>query len=394
MSNAKLIFFVTEDWFFLSHRLPMALAAQQAGFDVEVITKDTGQADRINSLGIKLHPIKLRRGSLSPWGNINVLAQVYRIFRRERPTIVQNVAWKPIALGGVAAGLARVPMVVSTVTGTGYIGGWQGRKARLLARMNNLIQRMLLARPNHWIIVENDDDQRRFVSMRPSAASRIVNIGGSGVDLDRFQPAPEPAPPVTVAYVGRMVGLKGVATLVAAHQQLRAAGLDVTLVLVGGADPENPTSIDESVLREWQTLPGVRWPGRQEDIRTIWAKAHIAVLASLGGEGLPMSLVEAAAMGRPIVATDVPGNRMVARPGVSGILVPPNDPGALARAIGELARDPTLRARLGAGARKLVVENYSDRIVGAEMREFYGRLLSRFQNLPTGTCAVGGASRD
>jgi glycosyltransferase involved in cell wall biosynthesis len=147
-------------------------------------------------------------------------------------------------------------------------------------------------------------------------------------------------------------------------------------------------------LREWQTLPGIRWLGRQEDIRTIWAKAHIAVLASLGGEGLPMSLVEAAAMGRPIVATDVPGNRMVARPGVSGILVPPNDPGALARAIGELARDPTLRARLGAGARKLVVENYSDRIVGAEMREFYGRLLSRFQNLPTGTCAVGGASRD
>jgi glycosyltransferase involved in cell wall biosynthesis len=394
MQKAKLIFFVTEDWYFLLHRLPMARAAQQAGFDVGVITKDTGQGERINALGFKLHPISMRRGSLSFWHNVDVFLRIHRIFRRERPTIVQNVSWKPIVLGGIAAGLACVPMVVSTVTGTGYIGGWRGFKARLLARVNNLIQRIFLARPNHWFIVENDDDQRSFISMRPSAASRVLNMGGSGVDLDRFQPVPEPALPVTVAYAGRMVALKGVATLVAAHQQLRNAGHDVTLLLVGGADPENPTSIDESVLREWQNLPGIRWLGRQEDIRAVWAQAHVAVLASLGGEGLPMSLIEAAAMGRPIVATDVPGNRMVARPGVSGILVPPNDPGALAKAIAELAGDATLRARLGAGARKLAVEKYSDRIVGAAVREFYGRLLSQVQNTPAGACTVAGASRD
>ena len=394
MPKPKLIFFVTEDWYFLLHRLPMARAAQQAGFDVGVITKLTGDPRRITALGFKLHPIDLRRGSLSPWNNFNVLVQTYRVLRRERPTIVQNVSWKPIALGGVAAGFARVPMVVNTVTGTGYIGAWRGFKARLLARMNNLVQRMLIARPNYWFIVENDDDQRSFVSMRPSAASRVVNMGGSGVDLDRFQPVPEPPPPVTVAYVGRMVGLKGVATVVAAHQQLRNAGLDVALLLVGGADPENPTSIDEPVLKEWQKLSGIRWLGRQEDIRAVWAQAHIAVLASLGGEGLPMSLIEAAAMGRPIVATDVPGNRMVARPGVSGILVPPGDPGALAKAIADLAGDAALRARLGAGARKLVVENYSDRIVGAAVREFYARLLSRVQDRPSGPCTVGGTTRD
>ena len=384
MSKPKLIFFVTEDWYFLLHRLAMARAAQQAGFEVGVITKVTGQAGRIRDLGIALHPIKLRRGSLSPWGNLAVFLQLRRILRRERPTIVQNVSWKPIALGGIAAWLARVPFVVSTVTGTGYIGAWRGFKARLLARLNNRLLRFLLARPNYWFIVENDDDRETFVSLCPRAASRVVNVGGSGVDLARFEPLPEPPPPVTAAYVGRMVELKGVTTLVAAQQRLRASGLAVDLLLVGGPDPENPTSIAESRLRELQSLPGIRWLGRQEDIGAVWAQAHIAVLASLGGEGLPMSLVEAAAMGRPLVATDIPGNRALARPGVSGILGPPGDAGALAAAIGELAGDAALRAQLGAGARGLVVEKYSAPIVAAATRDFYAGLLARIGGTPEG----------
>ncbi|HVM77791.1 MAG TPA: glycosyltransferase family 4 protein [Stellaceae bacterium] len=388
MCKPKLIFFVTEDWYFLMHRLAMARAAQQAGFEVGVITKVTGQADRIRELGIALHPIELRRGSLSLWGNLSVFLQLRRILRRERPTIVQNVSWKPIALGGIAAWLTRAPFVVSTVTGTGYIGGWRGFKARILARLNELLLRFLLARPNHWFIVENDDDRRAFVSLCAKAASRVVNVGGSGVDLDRFQPVPEPPPPVTAAYVGRMVELKGVTTLVSAQQRLRASGLAVDLLLVGGPDPENPTSIDEARLREWQSLPGVRWLGRQQDIRAVWAQAHIAVLASLGGEGLPMSLVEAAAMGRPIVATDIPGNRAIAQPGVSGILVPPDDAGALAAAIAELAGNAALRARLGAGARALAVEKYSAPVVAAATREFYGNLLARI-----GETQAGGRDR-
>jgi len=376
-TKPKLIFLVTEDWFFWLHRRPMARAAQEAGFEAALATRVGEHGPRIRELGIRLHPLPWRRGAFGPWANLAALVRIYRLYRRERPAIVQQIGFKPAILGTIAAIMAGVPTVVNVITGTGFIGGWRSLRARAFAAIIRFATRMLLLRGNRWVIVENEDDRRAVAALRPSASPRVLVIAGAGVDLQRFKPLPEPAsPPVVAAYVGRMVGIKGVATLVEAQQDLQRRGIDLRLLLVGAPDPENPTAIAEATLRQWHALPGVQWLGRLEEVSSAWAQAHIAVLASLGGEGLPVSLVEAAAIGRPIVATDIPGSRDIARQDHNGLLVPPGDPAALAEALASLAADPERRRRFGAAGRALVEARFSDRVVITWMKEFYARLRS------------------
>ena len=223
--------------------------------------------------------------------------------------------------------------------------------------------------------MQNDDDRAVIDALQPAAADRIVVIRGSGVDLDHFEPLPEPpSPPVTAAYIGRMIAIKGVATLVEAQRLLRAKGVELQLLLVGTPDLANPSSFDETTLRAWSQLPGIAWCGHREDVRAIWAAAHIATLASEGGEGVPKTLLEAAAVGRAIVATDVPGNRDIARDGINAILVPPGDAAALAAALETLARDPARRRAYAAAGRSLVAEGFSEEAVGAATVALYRAL--------------------
>lgn len=374
-SRPKLIYLVTEDWYFWSHRLPMARAARAAGFEVAVATRVTAHGERIRAAGFALHPLRWRRRSLGPWATLAAILEIWRLYRREQPLVVTHVALKPAMLGGVAALLAGIPSVVSIITGTGYIGASGSRHARLVAQLARLAWPRLLLRGNSRVIVQNEDDRRLLAALRPDATDRIILIPGSGVDTDRFQPVPEPpVPPVAAAYVGRMIAIKGVGLLVEAQQKLRQRGAAVDLLLAGAPDPENPTALDAATLARWQSLPGIRWLGHQEDVRPVWAAAHIALLASRG-EGLPKTLLEAAAMGRPIVATDTPGTRDIARAGVNALLVPPDDPDALAEALARLAADAGLRRRLGAAGRRLVETDLSDRVIGETTAAFYHRLL-------------------
>jgi glycosyltransferase involved in cell wall biosynthesis len=292
-------------------------------------------------------------------GNLGGVIEIYRHSRRERPLIVHHVALKPALLGGLAALAARVPGVVSMIAGAGYAGIEKRWHARLIGACLRLAWPPLLLR------------------RRPGAAARVIAIRGSGVDLDVFRPMPEPpAPPVTAAYIGRMIALKGVALLVEAQQALQHEGIDLRLILAGAPDPGNPTSIDEATLRSWARLPGITWRGHLPDVRPIWAEAQIAALASLGGEGLPKSLLEAASVERAIVATDVPGTRDIARNGVNALLVPPGDVAALAAALKELAGDAARRQRFGAAGRRLVEEQFSDRMVRAATAAVYADLMT------------------
>jgi glycosyltransferase involved in cell wall biosynthesis len=262
------------------------------------------------------------------------------------------------------------------IAGAGYLASAASARARLIARVARLAWPVLLLGPGSRVIVQNEEDRRDLAALRPDAAPRIVVIPGSGVDLDHFRPAAFPAEPVVFAYAGRMIAIKGVATLVAAHQMLRQRGSAARLVLAGAPDPENPSAIDEATLRHWGALPGIAWQGAVADIRTVWAGAHVAVLASRGGEGLPKSLLEAAAMGRPIVATDVPGTRAIARAGENALLVAPGDAAALAEALAAMAGDAALRARCGAASRRIVEQGFSDAAVGAATEAVYRALVA------------------
>jgi len=375
VARPKLIYLVTEDWYFWSHRLPMARAAQRAGFDVAVATRVAEHGERIRAEGFALHPLRWRRRDIGPWASLRAVGEISRLYSRERPLLVHHVALKPAVLGSVAALLAGVPAVVNAVTGVGFVASSPSLRARLLRRPMDFALARLLERPNSRVIVQNEDDRALLLSLHAGADERVVVIRGSGVDTAHFRSMPEPpAPPVVAGYAGRMLADKGVAALVEAQQSLHRRGNALHLMLAGTPDPENPSSIDAATLAAWQTLPGITWLGEVDDIRTLWSAAHIAVLPSRR-EGLPMSLLEAAAMGRPLIATDVPGCREIARDGVNALLVPPDDSSALAAALERLADDAELRRRFGAASRALVESELAADAVGAATVACYRSLL-------------------
>src|SRR5258707_9895780 len=277
--------------------------------------------------------------------------------------------------GGIAALLAWRPAMASSLTGTGYAFAATSFKARLMRLPITLVLRALLTRRRSLIVVQNAGHREMLERMTPGASERIVVVRGSGIDTTRYQPLPDPEDrPVTVGFVARLLADKGVRSLIEAYRLLIARGVPVRLLVAGTPDPENPTSIPEEEVRGWLALPGFTWLGHVSDVREIWRQAHIAVLPSLH-EGLPKSLLEAAACGRPIVATDVAGCREIARPGVNALLVPVDDAAALADAIQQLVEDVALRKRFGAASRRVVDPDLSDTEIGAETVAIYRRLL-------------------
>ena len=368
-----ILYLVTEDWYFWSHRLPIARAARDAGWEVLVATRVKNHGEQIEREGFRLIPIKMRRRSLAPWREFAAVAELIRIYRRERPDLVHQVAMKPVLYGSLAAALTGVPAIVNALAGMGYVFTASSVKARLLRPLIKKAFRWLLDRVNARLILQNPDDVAAMVA-GTVAAERIALIRGSGVDTKAFAPAPEPEGKCLAAMVSRMLWDKGVGELVEAARILKERKIPIDVVLVGSPDPENPASIPERQLRAWDASGEIGWWGERSDIARIWAGSHIAVLPS-HREGLPKSLLEAAACGRPLVATDVSGCREVVRPGETGLLVPPHDPKSLADALERLAADPELRRRMGSAARELVERELSQEIVVEQTMALYRELL-------------------
>jgi glycosyltransferase involved in cell wall biosynthesis len=232
--------------------------------------------------------------------------------------------------------------------------------------------RYLLNRDRAVALVQNPDDRAALEQIGISS-SRLALIPGSGVDTELLQPLPEPEGPITVGFAGRLLTDKGIRALVAAHRLLRQRGLDIRLMIAGEPDPANPASVSLQEAQAWAREPGITWLGHIDDIASLWRQAHIAALPS-HREGLPKSLLEAAAFGRPMVATDAPGCREIVIADRTGLLVPIEDPPPLAEAIATLAASPQLRARYGAAARELVVARMSARSIGEATLQLYRTL--------------------
>lgn len=383
MSAAPLtaLYLVTEDWYFCSHRLGLARAAREAGFRVVVATRVAQHADLIRGEGFELRPLDLRRGASAIVRDLGTLARLVRLFRRERPALLHNVALKPVLYGSIAARLAPRCAVVNAFAGLGYLFTSADARAGRLRRLLSRVLARAVTLPCGLVVVQNPDDRHELERLGvPGARIRLVR--GSGVDLERFAPRPEPAGAdggaVVVTLVSRMLRDKGVAELVEAARLLRPRLPRLRVRLVGAPDPHNPTSIPEPLLSEWHAGGDVEWLGARADVPAVWAESHVAVLPSYR-EGLPKTLLEAAACGRPLVATDAPGCREIVRPGESGLLVPPRDARSLAEAIATLAGDPALRRRLGAGARRLVEREFSERrVIDDTLRVYRDALAGRW----------------
>jgi glycosyltransferase involved in cell wall biosynthesis len=303
---------------------------------------------------------------------LSTIAALRRVHRDVKPAIAHHVALQACVLGSIAA-LGQPTATVNAFIGLGYSFTSKAGKARALRRLIGLLLRFLLKGRNRIALVQNSDDAAALISIG-IPKDRIALIPGSGVDVDRFTPVPEPQGPPTFGFVGRLLDDKGIHTLIAAHRSLRARVPDAQLIIAGTPDSANPASVTETEAKSWNTQPGVTWLGHVNDIAGFWAEAHVAVLPSRR-EGLPLSLMEAAACGRAMIATDVPGCREIVVHHQTGLLFPLDDAPALADAMARLAADPPLRSRYAVAARQRVVEKFAAKIIGPQTVALYERVL-------------------
>jgi glycosyltransferase involved in cell wall biosynthesis len=371
-SPRRLLYVANEDFAFLLNRLPMARAAREAGFEVHVATRVNDGAEAIDAEGFVLHRIPFERGGLSPFAAIPTILALRRIEKEIEPHIVHHSGLQCCLYGSIAA-LGKKFSRVNAITGLGYIFTSVTLRTRLLKLSMKWLLPWLLNRQRSIVLVQNPDDRSALDDLGIQQ-QRMVLIPGSGVDTDALQPLPEPEGPITFGFAGRLLTDKGIRALVAAHGILRNQGYEANLIIAGNPDPANPASVLLEEVEEWGRRPGITWLGHIEDVVSLWRRCHFAVLPS-HREGLPGSLLEAAACGRAMIATNAPGCREIVIEDQTGLLVPIENPTALAHAIMRLATSPQLRTRYGKAARQLVVSRLSAKIIGTSIVRLYDELM-------------------
>jgi len=372
----KLLFLVTEDWYFWSHRLGLARRARDAGYEVCIGTRLNTLRRELKEEGFGVCDIPFERSLHFPRRDLAAYAAIRTLIRDFRPDIVHLVSLKPILLGGAVLRGRSGIAVVSAFTGLGYIFSSRDRMARLLRPMIVVALRRIARGPRRWVLAQNTDDLSMLARCRIGSPRQRRIIRGSGVDLDEFKITAPPTRDVPLIVLpGRVLVDKGVLEFVEAARLVRRRGIAARFVLVGGHDPDNPGAVAVDLIESWVSEGLVEWWGHREHMLGVYAQADIVALPSFR-EGLPKVLLEAAACGRPLVATEVPGCREICVDGETGLCVPPQDAAALADAIVRLIGDAALRERLAHEARMLVEREFSLDRIAQQTLELYGETLA------------------
>jgi glycosyltransferase involved in cell wall biosynthesis len=353
----KLLYVVNNPAFFMSHRLPLACAAQAAGFDVHVATMAGDAAREIEAHGMTHHVIPMTRSGHNPFQELATLWALRRLFVAIKPDVVHLVTIKPVLYGGIAARMAGVRGVVAAISGLGFIFTRSGARARLVRSVVARLYRLALGHRNSRVIFQNTSDRDTLKNLGAVRADQIVIIRGSGVDLDTYRYAPEPSLPIIVTMASRLLIDKGVLEFVMAARILRKRKSGIRMQLAGTPDMGNPASVLPDDVEDWQRDGAVICLGEREDVAELYRQSHIVALPSYR-EGMPKSLLEAAASGRAVVTTDVPGCRDAIEPDITGLLVPVRDAEALAQAIERLAVNTDERLRFGIAGRALAEHEF------------------------------------
>lgn len=368
----RLVFLVSEDWYFCSHRMPLALAAKAAGYAVTVVTRVSEHGERMRNAGLNVVDFSMSRSGTNPLQELRTVMRLRRLYGQLQPDIVHHVALKPVVLGSIAAWMAKVPRIVNAVAGLGYSFNGEDLNVRVLRPVLRALLRWLLGRPGTSVIVQTPYDAQALREIG-LPDRQLVLMRGAGVDLREVAMQPESTGAPVVMLAARMLWDKGVGDFVQAARLLRARGVDARFVLVGRRDAGNPRAISLEQLEQWQAEGSVEWWGHCNDMAATLAQCHVFCLPSFH-EGIPKVLLEACAAGRPIVASDIAGCREVVRPGVNGVLVPVQQPQQLADALESLIIDPTSRKRLGGAGRRIAEEQFSMDAVIAMTLALYERV--------------------
>ena len=352
----KLLFIVNVDWFFVSHRLPIALEAIKNGYEVHLACAITNKKDELIAKGVTVHPIELSRSATGVVGEFKTLAQLFSVIREVKPDIVHSVTIKPVLYGNFLARLLKVPLRVSSISGLGYVFIASGLKSKIFRALISAMYRVVL-KGAKAVIFQNKSDRDVLKQMGAVCPEQEVFIRGSGVDLNVYPVLPEPIEAPVVMLVARLLVDKGVNEFVAAAKILKSSRADIRMVLVGDIDLDNPKSVSSKQLRFWIDNEVIEHWGYSHNVGETMAKANVVVLPSYR-EGLPKSLIEAAACGRAVVTTDVPGCRDAIETNKTGLLVPVKLVEPLAEAILKLVNDDPLRHQFALRARQLAEEAF------------------------------------
>lgn len=380
----KLILSANTDWYLYNYRLPLAQAILDQGHELLLLAPAGPYGDKLRALGFQWETIYLGRHGLNPFFDSLTFLQILRIYRREEPDLVHHFTIKPMVYGSLAARAVGITSIVNSVTGLGRLFVNPSRLVVILRLLALPLLRLALNNRQGMTIFQNERDASVFRRWKLTEPGRYMVIPSSGVDVTRFSPSPEPEGVPVILLAARMLWDKGVGEIVEAARLLHQRGIPGRVVLAGDVDLGNPTSIGQSQLLRWQDEGVVEWRGHLDNMPEILAASHIVALPTTYGEGVSRILVEAAAVGRPIVASDVPGCREVVHDGRNGFLVPPKDPNALADALERLLLDSNLRARMGQAGREIAVRQFSDNLINAETLQAYSALM-RAKGIPAAT---------
>ena len=376
----KLFIIVNVDTFFLSHRKDIALAAQKAGWNVTIVTADTGKLKDISDFGLKVINLPMSRSGMNIFQELGTLKFLYKLYRRERPDVVHHVGMKTILWGTMAARFAHVNGVVNAISGLG--GFFADDNKGVVASLMLKVLKFSHNRKNLLCIFQNDDDKTLYVKNGIIKPEQARFIKGSGVHLDEFCYTPEPAEgKIRVILTARMIVEKGIFILTEAAEKLRSKyGDNVEFLLVGGID-DHPGAITKEQLERVCDGNYIQWLGYRTDVKQLLQSSHIVAFPSYYMEGLPKSLIEACAIGRPIVTCNSVGCRDVVTDGYNGFLVPVRDSSALAEKLDMLIADKSLRVRMGENSRKYAEENFSIDTVVSKHLAIYNELIASGRSL-------------
>jgi glycosyltransferase involved in cell wall biosynthesis len=382
----KIILFANTDWYLYNFRLSLAQALKDQGHEVLLLSPSGDYAGRFQESGFRWEALDFNIRGTNPIRELGIIAKLVRLYRRERPDIVHHFTIKCVLYGSLAARLAGVKGIVDAITGLGYIFIGKGFQAAAMRQV--ALQMYRLALRGVRVIFQNPDDMQVFQELKLVRPGQCVLIKSSGINTDRFHPTPEPDGAPTVVLAARMLWDKGVGEFVEAARILKHEGSPARFILVGTGFPGNPASIADDQLAAWEREGLVEWWRWRDDMADVYAQSHIVCLPSYR-EGLPRSLAEAAACGRPLVAADVPGCKEIVRDGVNGYLVPVRDAAALAGALRKLINAPALRQSMGACSREMALAEVSEERVLTDTLKVYNSLdLPEKNSLPPSSEAV------
>ena len=372
----RILFIISEDWYFVSHRLYLAKVAINSGYKVALLSHFTNHREIIEAEGIKTIAWPLNRSSRNLYKEIEAIKSIVSTIRQFKPSMIHSVAMKPVIYSAIACNLSGLKSRIFALAGLGFVFTSSKRSAKILRPFLKVIFSLLFKGKKTKLILQNPDDQRQLLSEGVINPKNIRLIRGAGVDTKTFSFKTIPSNMPIIILPSRMLWSKGIQDFIDCAKVINIDNIMARFVLVGTPDDQNPDSISTQLLTEWHKDGVIEWWEFQSDMPNVLHQSTIVCLPTIYGEGLPKSLLEAASCGRPIVTYDVPGCREIVKDGYNGFLVKAKRVDGLVEAISKLLNDRELCIEMGKNGRKLVEKHFTQEKIAKETMAVWEELLA------------------